>query len=54
MKALQIILTIIYALSLGVSLGQHGKPKTGTESFWKSLLAAVIVFALLIWGGFFS
>ena len=54
MKAPQIILIIIYALGLGISLEQHGKPKTGTESFWKSLLATAIIFALLIWGGFFS
>lgn len=54
MGAPQIILIIIYVLGLGTTLAQHGKPKTGTENFWKSLFATAIVFALLIWGGFFS
>lgn len=54
MRAPQIIFIIIYALGLGISLAQHGQVKTEVQSFWKTLFAAAIVFALLIWGGFFS
>jgi LPXTG-motif cell wall-anchored protein len=50
----QIILCVLYCLSLGVNLAKHGQPKTGKESFWTGLIAIIIVVTLLIWGGFFS
>ena len=50
----QIILIDLYVFSLGASLAQHGEIKTKKENFWTSLVSVVIVFALLIWGGFFS
>ena len=50
----QMILIALYAMSLGLSLERHGKQRTGKENFWITLLSAAIIFALLIWGGFFS
>ena len=40
-------------ISLGVTLEQHGKPKTGEHSFWLQLFATAIALWLLYMGGFF-
>lgn len=50
----QFILSVIYAMSLGLSLANHGKPKEGYENFWTTLIATTLVFGLLSWGGFFG
>lgn len=50
----QIILVILYAISLGTVLAMHGKPKTGKYSFWTGLISVGIEMTLLILGGFFS
>ena len=50
----QIIVVLMYMLTLGMELAQDGKPKTGTHSFWASLLVIGVLFALLKWGGFFG
>lgn len=49
-----IIWIVITAIGLGVSIGEHGKPKTGVHSFWSVLFATAISFSLLYWGGFFK
>jgi len=33
---------------------KHGKLKTGKHDVWTSIIATVIISALLFWGGFFS
>lgn len=53
-EAPQIILCSLYLLSLGVNLAKHGQPKNGKESFWTALIGVIVVFTLLVWGGFFS
>lgn len=53
MGAPQIILIAISALSFGITMSEHGKPRTGNESVWTSLIANIITFSLLWWGGFF-
>ena len=50
----QIIQLGIMFLALGLSMAQHGKPKTGKESFWTTLVAIGIQFGILYWGGFFN
>lgn len=50
----QILMIAIYMLSLGMHLAGHGKPRAGAYNFWSALIATAIVFALLIWGGFFK
>lgn len=50
----QIIWLGLMVLSLGMSLANHDKPKTGYENFWISLIAFGVHFALLSWGGFFG
>ncbi len=32
----------------------HGKPKTGKQNVWTTIVAVLIVIVLLSWGGFFS
>ena len=54
MKAPQIILLALYALSLGTHLANHGKPKTGTYDFWSALTSFGLVMVCLVWGGFFA
>ena len=48
-----VILAMLF-LSLGISLSEHGKPKTGNNNFWVSLIANSITIAILYWGGFFN
>jgi hypothetical protein len=50
----QILMIIFYTLNLGVNLAHHGEPSLVKYNFWSSLLVAVVVFALLWWGGFFG
>lgn len=53
MKAPQIILIVIYSISLLLSARDHGKPRPN-GNFWLSLVATVISVGLLLWGGFFG
>ena len=50
----QIVMIVLFAMSLGISAATHGKPKDGNNSFFLSLLSVVIQVAILWWGGFFS
>jgi LPXTG-motif cell wall-anchored protein len=45
---------VLAAMSLGIDLQNHGKPKTGNNNFVISLIGTAITIALLWWGGFFS
>lgn len=49
-----IALLALDILGLGVSMGNHGKPRTGNYSVWTALLSTIIVFSLLYFGGVFS
>lgn len=49
-----ITLIVIYALSLGVNLQQHGQPKEGKHSFWVALVSTGIVMFLIYMAGGFS
>lgn len=44
----------ITLFALGISVSEHGKPKTGKESFWTFAIGNVIGLSLLYFGGFFS
>lgn len=50
----QLTYLALIVFSLGISLEQHGKPKTGNESFWISLTASATSLFLLYQGGFFN
>ncbi len=47
----QIIYLILFLLGLLYAAFQHGK---GIGNFWSTLIAGLIQFGLLIWGGFFN
>lgn len=50
----QIAIIVLYTVSFGIMLAEHGKPKRGKENAWISLLSLIIIFSLLISGGFFK
>lgn len=54
MKAPQIIMVSLLALSFGITLANHKKPKIGEDNAWISLIGLIIQIALLWWGGFFN
>lgn len=54
MHAPQIVTIVLWMLSLGIAIEQHGKPKTGNHSVGPSLVSVVIHFAILYWGGFWT
>lgn len=50
----QIIWICMMAVSLGVNLAVHGKPKKGNNNFFIALIAFCIQLVPLIFGGFFT
>jgi hypothetical protein len=54
MNAPQIVMIVILALGVGISMEQHGRPKTGTENCVITIIATGIMVALMYWGGFWS
>lgn len=54
MKAPQIILCVVYGVSLLSIAYMHGKEKTGKYNLLESLVCTAVIFGLLIWGGFFN
>lgn len=49
----QIIVIVLYSISLCLAANQHGKPRDGEHNFWVSLIGTGIIIGLLVWGGFF-
>lgn len=41
-------------LALGISMAEHGKPRTGYTSFWTALISSALQLLLLWGGGFFG
>jgi hypothetical protein len=54
MKAPQIIVIVLFAMSVGIDLVRDGEPKTGSHSVWITIADAVLTLGLLKWGGFFG
>ena len=54
MQAPQIIVIVIYAVSLLSSAHLHGKPRVGNNNFFSELAIRIALIALFWWGGFFS
>jgi LPXTG-motif cell wall-anchored protein len=40
---------VLAFVGLLLNARDHGKPKTGTDSFWLSLLATAIMTAVILW-----
>lgn len=54
MNAPQIIVIVLYSMSVGIELVMHGTPKTGSHSAWVAIIDAALMIGLLKWGGFFA
>ena len=54
MSTAAIVLLVLTAISGGITLEQHGKPKTGNTNIWTWLFSAGIQMGILYWGGFFG
>ena len=50
----QMLTIFLYIVALGIQLREHGKPREGVTNFWAGVIGEVIIFVLLIWGGFFK
>lgn len=54
MEAPQIIVIVLYALSIGLTWAKHGTPETGKHNVFSSVLSVALMSGLLWWGGFWS
>ena len=52
MHIAKILLLCLFGISLLLNANMHGKPKTGTHSFWTDLVGWLIQLGLLWWGAF--
>ncbi|UXN70937.1 hypothetical protein N8A98_07040 [Devosia neptuniae] len=50
----QITIIVLIALSVGINLAMHGKPRTGTHNVGYSILGSAIWLVPLYYGGFFT
>jgi LPXTG-motif cell wall-anchored protein len=50
----QILYLGLTLVGLGLIIEKHGKPKTGNENAWVSVITVILVLGLLFWGGFFT
>lgn len=50
----QTVLIVISALGMGLTMAQHGQPKTGKENFYTSLIANALIHLLLWLGGWYA
>jgi len=46
-------LIILAAITVGVSIGAHGKPRAN-HNFWSTFIAVIIELTLLYYGGWFK
>jgi hypothetical protein len=53
MKAPQIIMICLFAVSFTINCYQHGKPSK-PKKWWYDLMATAIMVGLLWWGGFWK
>lgn len=50
----QILMIVLFAVTLLLTANKHDKPREGKYNFWSALIAIIIQVGLLYWGGFFS
>lgn len=53
MGTIQMVYLAIMLLNLGIHLAKHGEPRNENYNFWMCLIASVIEYAILKYGGFF-
>lgn len=50
----QVTLFALLMISLGISMKEHGNPKSGTYNAWVTFIAVIVELFILYSGGFFS
>jgi LPXTG-motif cell wall-anchored protein len=50
----QLILIVLWSLNLGLMINDHGKPKTGNQNAWVTVVAIIVTGTILYFGGFFN
>ena len=50
----QIIITILFLLTLGFHFAKNGEPREEEYNFGVALFSVILQIALLIWGGFYT
>ena len=54
MHAPQIIVLILYAITIGIELAQHGETEVKKHNVFVAMFGSALMLGLLWWGGFFS
>lgn len=54
MKTPEVILIVLWILSLAINLLKHGDPKDGKYNFWIELISVFIAYFFLRWAGLFQ
>ncbi|GAC1381818.1 MAG: hypothetical protein NVS3B25_33540 [Hymenobacter sp.] len=49
----EVLLLVLGLIGLLLHAHDHGKPKTGYDNFWYTLIACVINYGLMYWAGLF-
>jgi len=50
----QLLYIILAVIGLLITAANHGYPKKGKDDIWTATIATILVFLLLLWGGFFK
>lgn len=50
----QVVMIVLFALSLWQNLEKHGEQRSGSYDFGAALVAVATEIVLLYWGGFFG
>jgi len=53
MKAPEVILIVLWTLSLCINFIKHGDPKDGEYNFWIELISVFIAYLFFRWAGLF-
>ncbi len=53
MGTAQIVLIVIASINMLLSANEHGRPRKN-HNFWTDFIGVVLLFSILIWGGFFE
>ena len=50
----QIVMLMMVGASIGMSAVRHGKEQTEQENVFITIVSALIIQAILVWGGFYD
>ena len=54
MHAPQIIVLVLYSITIGIEMAQHGETYVTKHNVFITMIGVVMMLGLLWWGGFFS